>query len=117
MSRSIAQDNPTATVIGIEIARPLVRYVRRQLRRHPLANLSIIRANALDYDYSEVDVIYVYGMPKTVNRQLKNVLIPQMKSGAKFISYMFDIRDRPEGETVTYPSEQTDAQIHIYTKS
>ncbi len=111
----IARKNPEAQVIGIELALWLYVYARiKQMITGP-KNLKIIFGNALKHDFSVIDVLYVFGLPETVNKKVKTKVIKEMKPGAKLISYIFTIKDWP-GTIQEHQSSKDEARILVYQK-
>lgn len=92
VSYYIAKHNPQTQVVGIELALPLYIFAKLKSLLGP-KNLRIEFGDALLKNYSDVDVVYVFGLPKTVNGKLKGKLENELKSGAKYISYAFTVND------------------------
>lgn len=111
----IARKNPSAKVIGIELA--FLFYVFTKIRTFLFGpkNLKIIFGDALKYDISDVDVLYVYGLTDSVNNKIKQKIEAEMKPGAKFISYVFPIKEWGGKQTVYKPHSKEFA-IHVYEK-
>lgn len=111
----IARKNPSATVIGIELA--FLFYLFTKIRTFIFGprNLKIVFGNALKYNISNVDVLYVYGLTDSVNKQIKQKIEAEMKPGAKFISYVFAIKEW-YGKQAVYKSNSKEFAIHVYEK-
>jgi len=109
----IAQHNPQAQVVGVELAWPV--YVLAKLRQwlSGLANLRIVFGNVLQYDIANTDVVYVFARPQTITTKLKPKLIAEMKPGAQVISYIFPITDWP-GQVTTHPETKLHSPIFVY---
>lgn len=70
VSLALARHHPEAHIVGIELS-PffyLISKIRTQMSS--LKNIEIIYGNALHLDLSLFDVIYIFGMPKTVTEKL-----------------------------------------------
>lgn len=113
VSAYIARHNPSAKIIGIELALPVYLYAKiRQVLFGP-KNMNIIWANALHQDLSKADLIYTFALIKTINNDLKNKFVTELKPGAKILSYVFSIKDWP-GKSETNKFSANDLPIHIY---
>lgn len=93
LSAFIAEKNPKACVVGIELALPLYLLTKARTYLRGPRNLSIRFGNALAQDYRDTDVVYLYGLTKTANGALKEKLERELKPGGKFISYTFTVQD------------------------
>lgn len=109
----VARRNPEAIVIGLELAYPIYLWAKIRSFFGP-KNLQILFADALKYDVSDSDVLYVYGLPQTVNESLKTKIFSELKSGAKLISYVFSLKSWPQEKIETYPARK-ESKIHVYT--
>ena len=111
----IAEHNPRAKVLGIELA--LIFYLLTKIRIWITGpeNLEIKFGNALKYDISNVDVIYVFGLIETINAPIKKKVLAEMKPGAKLVSYNFAMKKWP-GKTTQYKETPTTTSIYVYEK-
>ena len=109
----IARANPEVKVIGIEMS--FFVYFVGKLRAFfsRLPNLTIQFGNALEYDYSDVDVVYTYALPETVNGKLLPKVKSELKSGSRLVSYAFVIADE---DTETIEREKEFSPISVYTQ-
>jgi precorrin-6B methylase 2 len=115
VSAFIAKNNPHSQVIGIELVPPLYLVARLGKALSGLKNLHIEFGDAFERDYSGADVVYVYGLPRTVNGKLKTKLEKELKPGARLISYAFTVREwNGSGQKDKSSKEQTG--INVYTK-
>ena len=112
--RYMAKHNPEAQVIGIELAWPLYVVARCRQWIRPFKNLRYIRGNALHQNLSNADVVYVYGLIRTMNEKVKPTLLKNMKPGARAISYHFQMHDWPGTHTTNKPTNN-DVPLHVYT--
>lgn len=87
----IARKNPQANVIGCELAFPF--YVFCEIRQALFGpkNLEIRFKNAFREHFGDTDVMYVFGLERTMNGPLKEKMKQEMKPGARFISYIFPL--------------------------
>lgn len=109
----IANKNPKSQVIGIELAFPFYLFTKIRTCLLGPDNLKIIFKDGLKYNINNVDVLYVYGLIKTVNNQIKNKVVKEMKKGSKLISYVFAINDWP-GKSKTFKEDDKNVSIHLY---
>jgi precorrin-6B methylase 2 len=110
----IAKKNPKAKVVGIELALPMYMLTKLWVAIFGPKNLSIVFGNALKYDISDVDVLYVYGLVNSLNNQIKKKISKEMPSKAKLISYVFSIKEW-SGVATKFNSAQNNAYIYVYT--
>lgn len=110
----IAKHNPEASVVGVELAFVMYLITRIRVALFGPRNLRVVFGDALKYDISDADVLYVYGLTKTVNARLKSKILHEMKSGAVFISYVFALKKWP-GKSQTYTGKRN-FNIHVYSK-
>ncbi len=89
----VARRNPEARVVGIELAFPLYLLACARRLLGGTKNLRIEYGNALVKDYADADVIYIFGLPETVSGRLKEKLERELRPGARFISYVFEVKD------------------------
>lgn len=109
----IAKKNPQAKVIGIELAFLFYLFTKIRVVLFGPKNLQIVFGNALKYDISKVDVLYVFGLIDTVNTQIKEKVLREMKANAKLISYMFAMKEW-KGKQKTYKEAPKIPAIHVY---
>lgn len=106
----IAKHNPNVHVVGIELGLGLYMISRLRALRYP--NLKIQYGDALNHDCSKVDVVYVFGLTKTMNGVVKEKMLCELKPGASCISYLFVIDDWPG----TIKKVEGGRPIYRYTK-
>jgi precorrin-6B methylase 2 len=111
----IAKKNPTAKVVGIELALPFYLFTKLSVTLFGPRNLSIVFGNALKYDISNVDVLYVYGLTNSLNNQIKKKISKEMPSKAKLISYVFSMK-KWSGKATTVKGSKGHADIFVYQK-
>ena len=117
VSTYVAQQNPQAHAIWVELALPLFVISRIWKKISGPPNLSLIWKDGFKVDLSNTDVIYTFWLPDTVNVRMKEKLLSEMKPGAKFISYVFKIQDREWWTTEHVTSRNNEGKIHVFTKS
>ncbi|MDP3970775.1 MAG: class I SAM-dependent methyltransferase [bacterium] len=98
------------TAIGIELALPmyLICKVRKTLSMRKNINFKL--GNIFNKDFSDADVVYVFGMPKTIKNKLKDKLVKELKPGSRIISYTFSF----PGLTPVVVDKPTPKDISIY---
>ncbi len=90
-----------AKSVGFEIDAELVRSSRQQLEKLELGELAEIRQQDLfTADFSEVDVVTVYLLPRALAR-LKPMLEASLKPGARIISHDFPVEGWDPEKTLT----------------
>jgi len=117
VSSYIAKKNPDCEIIGIEYSIPLFVYSRIKWKLVWPKNMTVQFGNAFKYPLHTIDVIYTFGMPKTINKPLKKKLLKEMKSWAKFVSYVFKIEDREWWATIHHEWTKNYSWVYVFTKS
>jgi hypothetical protein len=107
-----ASSHFSGVAIGVELQFPLfvVCKIRQLLLRNK--NLFFKNKNLFDEDLSKADVVYVFGIPRTLAHKVKEKFQKELKPGARVISYLFSI----EGfvpESVSRPLK-SDNSIYVY---
>lgn len=110
----IASAYPDLEVVGIEMAFPL--YIVSKIRQfiHPLPNLSIELWSGFKADFSEFDMIYMYGMPDSIAKKILPKFEKEAKTGTQLISYVFSFKDT-QRDVISH-SLKNRRTIHILTK-
>ena len=97
-----------AVGIGIELS--LIQYTICRLRELFIKNNKVFfkNKNFFKEDLSKADVVYFFGYPATIKKRLKQKLEKELKSGARVISYAFQVPDwqpkivdKPEKESIS----------------
>ena len=98
---------------GIEMALPLylVCKIRQLFQKNPKINFRY--GNLFKTDLSKADVVYVFGMPKRLDK-LRIKLEKELKPGARVISYVFPIQNWQPG-IISEPSK-ADMEIYLYQR-
>lgn len=106
---AVAQQ-PGVQAIGIEIAWSLflVCVIRKWLSRSVRARF--ILGNLFKQNLQQADVVYVFGVPETLQHKLRTFLERQLKPGTRVISYTFKIT----GWTPVYIDKPNPHDIAIY---
>lgn len=113
--RYIAKKNPEAHINGIELAVPvhiLGKIISLFVR---IKNMELRFGNAFSEDLSKYDVVYTFGIVKSMNTKLREKFEKELKPGAKIVSYVFAINDWQGNHIKDKPSEK-DLSIHVYEK-
>lgn len=99
-----------AQAIGVELAFPLyfVCMIRKWLNRQYDINFRF--GNLFNQNLSDADVIYVFGMPKTLQQKLCAKIKKEVKSGTRIVSYIFPI----EGLTPTKMDKPSQEEHKVY---
>jgi len=113
-----ARKMPGARVIGIELAPPLWAWCALRKLAGSIGNVKFKLKSLFKEDLSDADVIYIFGMPKTIKAKVKRKLEKELKPGARVLSYAFQIdgwkpskADKPSDRDVTvYVYEISDTQ-------
>ncbi len=109
---ALAELNPKANIIGIELSPLLFLLAKLRSIVVPCPNLKLLRANIFHSDFSDADVIYVFGRPDTLERMQAHIRKHQTKS-IRIISYSF-----PPDASVEFRKSKRDASdVSLYSYS
>jgi len=98
-----------AHATGIEIAWPL--YLFCQIKKLLFSSSARFKlGNLFHLDISDADVIYIFGMPKTIQQKLRDKLERELKPGTRVVSYAFPIHG---WEAIT-KDKPTPKQMSLY---
>lgn len=109
---SAAAGNRNARAVGLEISWPLFLICRFKQFFKRRRNASFKLKNLFKENLSAADVVYFFGIPKTINGRLAAKLKQELKPGAKIISYAFRLNGWTP-KIVDKPSEK-DLAIYLY---
>ena len=73
----LAKQYPHHHFIGIEYNKTLFNYCKKHWQQIP--NLSFIHQDLLKFDYSNIDIIYYFGIP-SLTKQLENIILNTNKN-------------------------------------
>jgi SAM-dependent methyltransferase len=104
--------NSAAKIIGIELSWLLFFFCKIKHIFYPLKNIFFQRKNLFKEDFSSADVIYVFGLPKTIRKKLTSKLKRELRPGTRIISYVFSF---PELKLIRKDQPQKNSNpIYIY---
>lgn len=106
----IAKNNKDSKVIWIEINPLLYFYSKIKVYILWYKNLNIILWNALNYDYTNASIVYIFWLPETVSGKIKDKIYNEIKKWWKYISYTFEVKNW-NWEIKKYNVEK---QVNIY---
>ena len=98
--------------IGIELALPLFLICKIRQFFHLNKGIIFKYKNLFKEDLSKADVVYVFGMPKPLERKLKQKLEKELKPGARVISYCFSIKGL-KPKIIDKPDQMANA-VYLY---
>ena len=100
--------------IGLEIGLPLflISKLKQVLARNK--NVKFKYRNLFKQNLSDADVVYLFGIPRTIKDKLRQKLENDLKPGAKVISYAFPIEDW-QPEIIDKPGAK-DVSIYLYVR-
>jgi len=106
----IAEKNPDAKVVGFELAYPLFLWAKFKQLLKPKTNLTIKLKNVFKLNLHEADVVYLFGLRKTLNERLKEKFAKELKKGARIMVY----DDEMEGWDTLKVNKPTEVDVPIY---
>ena len=98
--------------IGIYLALPLFLTCKIRQFFHPKKDIIFKYKSLFKEDLSKADVIYVFGLPNSLEKKLKQKLEKELKSGARVIPYCFSIKGL-KPKIVDKPNKK-DNSIYLY---
>ncbi len=109
-----AARNFKSKAIGIELSLLFFLYswVKRIFSRDK-SNITFKLKNLFHEDLSKADAIYVYGMPRVLEKRLRYKLEKELKEGARVIAYGFPIKGL-NPESIRRPDEKHKKSIYLY---
>lgn len=115
VSRYIALNNREVNIIWIELNIILFLYSKIKGLIFWPTNFNIKFWNAFKYDYSKIDVVYIFWIPKTVSNKLSNKLYEKLPKSWKYISYVFKVENW-SWKIISDRAGDKDNKIYICTK-
>jgi SAM-dependent methyltransferase len=109
-----AGENFPVKAIGVEMS--FLFFLYSQIKKLFVSEKSQIVFKMKDLffeDLSQADAIYVYGMPKVLEKKLRFKLEKELKKGARVIAYGFPIKGLVP-EKIYQPTRKGEKPIHIY---
>jgi len=115
VSRAVAKAFPQSKVVWLELAYPMWLIAKLYDFFWKQENCTICLWNAFKQDFSQYDIIYVYGMPDKMLEKIVPKFMWEAKSWAKLYSYVFSIPEEFRKNIISYGSDW-EAKIHILEK-
>ncbi len=110
----LAKKFPDSKIIGLEIFLPIFLVAKIKQFFWGQKNLSIKFKNVFWHDLSDADVLYIYGMPESLESPLRKKFLEDLKPKTRIISYVFKM-NHWKSDPVIKKSKETKAKIYIYT--
>lgn len=115
VSRAVAKAFPQSRVVWLELAYPVWIVAKVLWFFWGTKNCSVKLWNAFKQNFSDYDVIYVYGMPDKMWAKIVPKFMQEAKKGAKLYSYVFSIPEEFKENVISYGGEG-EARIHVLAK-
>lgn len=112
VSLALARHFPDSRIVGLELAWPLFALCRARQWLCRTRNVRFRWRNLFRTDLGAADVVYFFGVPKTVTGPLQEKLRRELKPGARVLSYAFELQGW-EAEAVDQPTPQ-DISVYRY---
>jgi len=114
VSHYIAKHNPDIEVLWVEMAFPI--YLMAKIRQlfSPQENLTLKLGSGFKQDFSDFDVIYMFGMPDSIAKKILPKFEKEAKKGTRLVSYVFSFKDT-KYQTESF-EKKWEKSIHILTK-
>jgi protein-L-isoaspartate O-methyltransferase len=108
-----------ANAVGIEIDPKMAKQSLESLRKLGLDKTArIVQGDLLQQNYGSADVVTVYLLPESIDKQVQPLLDRQLKKGARVVSHDFEFRNwKPEKvENIADDGEGRSHAIYLYRK-
>jgi precorrin-6B methylase 2 len=108
-----------AEAIGVELDKDLCRRSIARIRKMGLEqNAHIINGDLLNQNYSSADLVTVYLMPDSIEKQVLPLLDKQLKKGARVVAHDFEFKAwTPEKvENIADDGEGRSHTLYLYRK-
>ncbi len=115
VSYYISKNNPQVHIKAFELAYPLFFIAKLKNLFYKQKNIKIYLKNLFHQDLSNTDVIYVFGMRDSLEKEIRKKLDKELKTGSKVISYFFQIKGWEDIEECFKPTSEV-APIYVYQK-
>lgn len=79
---------------GYEISIIPYYLARLRLLLHRTSTVRILRKNLYDAPINQYDLVYIYGLPRSISARLLQKLDSEMKPGSRLISYNFHLDNK-----------------------
>lgn len=106
-------DHSEATVLGVELAYPMYFWSKLRFLLKPSLRAQIRFANLFKVSFADLNVVYVFGMPKTVIGKFQEKCLKELPEGARVISYCFFVEGW-EPDAIDHETK-TDLPIYLYS--
>lgn len=110
----LAQYYPENTIIWIEFSPFLYLYSKIKSYFYHLPNLKIVYGNALNLDFSQYDVFYLFGTPDSLKEKIIPKFKTQAKQKARLLSYCFCLENSWLIEK-KYKESEMDLSVYEYS--
>jgi protein-L-isoaspartate O-methyltransferase len=108
-----------ADAVGVELDRDLVRQSLARIQRLGLEkNARIINGDLLKQNYGSADLVTVYLLPESIDKQVQPLLEKQLKKGTRLVAHDFEFKAwTPEKvENVADDGEGRSHTLYLYRK-
>ena len=111
----LAKKNPEVKVVGIESFALVYLVARLRKFFSGTKNLELKLGDVYKEDLSPADALYTFAIIESINGQLKEKILKEMKQDARLISYTFSIKDWP-GSVEVDDSSDFGLKVNVYKK-
>jgi SAM-dependent methyltransferase len=96
----LASQNFRLRATGVDI-NPLLTLIARIILTLHRQHARIITGDLYQQDLSQIDIVYIYGLPEHIAKRLNKKLDQELRPGAWIISYNFSLPDRQPVHTIS----------------
>jgi protein-L-isoaspartate O-methyltransferase len=108
-----------AEAVGIELDKDLCKQSLAKIRRLGLEKTAqIVNGDLLKQNYSSADLVTVYLLPESIDKQVQPLLDKQLKKGARVVAHDFEFKSwTPEKvENIADDGEGRSHTLYLYRK-
>jgi protein-L-isoaspartate O-methyltransferase len=108
-----------AEAVGVELDRDLVRQSMARIQKLGLEkNAHIVNGDLLKQNYGSADLVTVYLLPESIDKQVQPLLEKQLKKGARVVAHDFEFKAwTPEKvENIADDGEGRSHTLYLYRK-
>jgi protein-L-isoaspartate O-methyltransferase len=108
-----------AEAVGVELDKDLCKQSLAKIRRLGLEKTAqIVNGDLLKQNYSSADLVTVYLLPESIDKQVQPLLDKQLKKGARVVAHDFEFKSwTPEKvENIADDGEGRSHTLYLYRK-
>lgn len=109
----MADARPDCEVTAIELSPAFFLWMKIRNWIQPRKNLRIVFGNALKVDFSDFDVLYVFGIEGRLDDQLLSKFQSELRPRGRIISYAFELLGWT-GKKTKHKNRETELAVWVH---